>query len=69
MRRSIRRCPGSWEGGTRSDEMGKGVGDERRLEPSEVRGRMREADRGVGEKTETLRRAGDSAPLLCVRSS
>ena len=42
--------------------MGKGVGDERRPEPSEVRGRMREADRGVGEKTETLRRAGDSAP-------
>ncbi len=32
--------------------MGKDVGDERRPEPSEVQGRMREADRGVGEKPE-----------------
>ena len=46
-------------GGTGSDEMGKDVGDELRPEPSEVHGRMREADRGVGEKTETLRRAAD----------
>lgn len=46
-------------GGTGPDEMGKDVGDERRPEPSEVQGRMREADRGVGEKTETLRRAAD----------
>jgi hypothetical protein len=46
-------------GGTGSDEMGKDLGDERRPGPSEVQGRMREADRGVGEKTETLRRAAD----------
>ena len=46
-------------GGTGSDQMGKDVGDERRPEPSEGQGRMREADRGVGEKTETLRRAAD----------
>jgi hypothetical protein len=39
--------------------MGKDVGDERRPEPSEVQSRIREADRGVGEKTETLRRAAD----------
>jgi len=46
-------------GGTGSDEMGKDVGDERRPEPSEVQGRVCEADRGVGEKTETLRRSAD----------
>src|SRR4028119_1666223 len=44
--------------------MGKDVGDERRPEPSDVQGRMREADRGAGEKTER-----NSVTLACLCSS